>query len=169
MRYLAAGVPVGLGVDGSASNDGNHLLGEARQAMLLARLDLGLRRDGDGLRQDGDSLRQDGDGPRPDRPWMGAREALRIATRGGAELLGRSDIGALAVGALRRLLHARSRRHRLCGGTRRPVAAALFCAPQPARHTVIHGRHVVVDGRIATLDIAPVIAAHNRHAARLLG
>ncbi len=146
MRYLAAGVPVGLGVDGSASNDSGNLLLEARHAMLLARLDRGLRQEG---------------------PWMGAREALRIATRGGAALLGRDDIGALAVGRCADFFTLDLGAIAYAGALADPVAATLFCAPQPARHTVIHGRQVVVDGRIATLDIAPVIAAHNRHAARL--
>ena len=76
--YRAGGVPVGIGVDGSASNDGNHLLGEARQAMLLARLDAAPSLHGG---------RQ-----------MAAREALEIATRGGAEVLGRTDIGSLEIG-----------------------------------------------------------------------
>ncbi len=148
MRYLAAGVPVALGVDGSASNDGGNLLLEARQAMLLARLERGLRREG---------------------PWMGARDALRIATRGGAEVLGRDDIGALAVGRCADFFTLDLGAVGYAGALADPVAAVLFCAPQAARHTVIHGRPVVQDGRIATLDLSPVIAAHNRHAARLLG
>lgn len=155
MRYLAAGVPVALGVDGAASNDGGQMLGEARQAMLLARLDRGLRQAGRGASEAG--------------PWMGAREALRIATRGGAEVLGRTDIGALAVGRCADFFTLDLGAVAYAGALADPVAATLFCAPQPARHTVIHGRRVVEDGRIATLDLAPVVAAHNRHAARLRG
>ena len=81
-KYRAAGVAVGLAVDGSASNDSSNLLLEARQAMLLARLDLGLRREGKALPAD----------------WMTAREALEIATLGGARVLGRDDVGSLEAG-----------------------------------------------------------------------
>ena len=79
-----AGVPVGLGVDGSASNDGSELLGEARQAMLLARVAPGPQG------AQGETI----SGPAA----MSARTALEIATRGGARVLGRNDIGAIAPG-----------------------------------------------------------------------
>ena len=77
-RYLAAGIPVGLGVDGSASNDSSHLLAEARQALLAARLGRALERS--------------------EAPMLTARAALRVATRGGAGVLGRTDIGSLEPG-----------------------------------------------------------------------
>ncbi|MCJ7512869.1 MAG: 8-oxoguanine deaminase, partial [Anaerolineales bacterium] len=81
LRYLMAGVPVGLGVDGSASNDGSHMLGEARQALLISRLGTALRPAAD-----------------PPQSLITARQVLEMATRGGAAVLGRSDIGSLAVG-----------------------------------------------------------------------
>ncbi len=83
-EYRKAGVKVGLGVDGSASNDGSNLLAEVRQAMLMARLRAGIL---------GASLSTS-----PDLPIMTAREALELATRGGAAVLGRNDIGSLEPG-----------------------------------------------------------------------
>jgi len=81
--FLKAGVKVGIGVDGSASNDSSHLMAEARQAMLLARLNAGLK--GASLSSTGSEI-------------FSARQALELATRGGAAVLGRKDIGSLEVG-----------------------------------------------------------------------
>ncbi len=148
-RYLAAGVAVGLGVDGSASNDGGDLLAETRQAMLLARLALAV------------------DEP-ADPAWFTAREAIELATLGGAAVLGRDDIGALEAGRCADFFTLDLQTIGYAGALADPVAAILFCAPQRARHTFVHGRAVVRDGRIATLDMQPVVAEHNRHAARLL-
>ena len=148
---LDAGVPVALGVDGSASNDANHLLGEARQAMLLARLARAER------------------GERFASAAMTAREALGLATRGGAAVLGRAALGQLAPGCACDFFTLDLDTLAFAGALADPVAAVLFCAPQTARHTVIGGRFVVRDGRIATLDLAPVIEAHNRYAAQLAG
>ena len=89
-QYRAAGVNVGLGVDGSASNDGSHLLAEVRQAMLLARVKEGIT---------GYSLSND-----PNRKLMTARDALWLGTRGGAAVLGRKDIGSLETGQVRGFL-----------------------------------------------------------------
>ncbi len=150
-QYRAAGVPVGLGVDGSASNDGSHLLAEARQAMLLARLALAeAERYG----------RADG-GP-PPATQMPAREALEIATLGGAAVLGRDDIGALASGKCADFFALDLRRLPFAGALHDPVAAALLCAPQPAACTVVHGRLIVQDGQIATVDMGPVVERHNQ-------
>lgn len=151
-KYRAAGVKVGLGVDGSASNDSSNLLAEARQAMLLARLQLSL----------------DQSNPVQANDWMTAREALELATIGGARVLGRSDIGSLEPGKCADFFSLDLNTIGYAGALHDPVAAVLFCAPQPARHTVIHGRPVVRDGEIVTMDMRPVIAAHNRCAARLL-
>ena len=150
-RCLDAGVRVALGVDGSASNDGNHLLGEARQAMLLARLARAER------------------GEAAAASAMTAREALSLATRGGAAVLGRDALGLLAPGSACDFFTLDLETLAFAGALADPVAAVLFCAPQPARHTVVGGRFVVRDGRIATLDVAPVIEAHNRFAASLAG
>ena len=152
-KYRAAGVKVGIGVDGSASNDASNMLLETRQAMLLARLQLGL---GQGSTTD-------------EKAWMTAREALELATLGGAQVLGRDDIGALEVGKCADFFSLDLETVAYAGALHDPVAAVLFCAPQPARTTVINGRVVVQDGRIATMDMRPVVAAHNRCAARLAG
>ncbi|TLU73007.1 8-oxoguanine deaminase [Lichenicoccus roseus] len=156
MKYLRAGVPTGLGVDGSASNDGSNMLAETRQAMLLARLQLGL-----------DTNVEPG-AERDPASWMSARQALELATRGGAEVLGRQDIGALEVGRRCDFFTLDLQAVGYAGGLIDPVAAIVFCAPQNARTTVVEGRIVVQDGRIATLEMDAVIAEHNRHAQRLV-
>jgi len=148
-KYLQAGVRVGLGVDGSASNDGGHLLAEARQAMLLARLNLAV----------------DPDAP---RVWTAARDVLEVATRGGAAVLGREDIGALQTGRCADFFTLDLDAIGYAGGLSDPVAAVVFCAPRTVKHCWVHGRPVVTDGRIVTIDMATVVAEHNRHAATLL-
>jgi cytosine/adenosine deaminase-related metal-dependent hydrolase len=161
-KYLAAGVKVGLGVDGSASNDGCNLLLETRQAMLLARLKMGLRP------PEGPETVLSTSDPLRAKEWMTAREALEIATRGGAAVLGRTDIGALEPGKCADFFTLDLGHVNYAGGLGDPVAAVVFCAPTAARHTVVGGRLVVDNSRIATLDMGPVIAEHNRHASRLL-
>ncbi len=148
-HYLEAGVHVGLGVDGSASNDGSNMLAEARQAMLLARLRMATM-------------------PTTHRVWTSARDVLEVATRGGAAVLGRNDIGALEPGSCADFFTLDLNTIGFAGGLSDPVAAAIFCAPQPARHTYVHGRPIVTDGRIVTLDMERVVHEHNVHAARLL-
>lgn len=164
-KYLHAGVKVGLGVDGSASNDSSNMLLEARQAMLLSRLQMGL------LPPEGPRkhflLSQSH--PLRSNEWMTARQALELATLGGAAVLGRNDIGALEAGKCADFFTLDLNTINYAGALHDPVAAVLFCAPQNARHTVINGRTVVEDGRITTLDMEPVIAAHNRHSRELAG
>ena len=138
-----AGVPVGLGVDGSASNDGANQLGEARQAMLLQRV-LG--------------------GPAA----LTARDALAMATRGGAEVLGRDDIGEIAVGKAADLAVFDLQHIGFAGALHDPVAALLFCQPVPAAYTIVNGNVVVREGRLTTLDLPNLVADHNRLAAKLL-
>ena len=160
-KYRAAGVHVGLGVDGSASNDASHILLEARQAMLLARLRMGL------LPPEGpQTLLSTSDPLRADE-WMTAREALEIATRGGAAVLGRSDIGVLAPGMCADFFSIDMNTVDYAGALNDPVAATVFCAPQKARYTVIDGRVVVESGRVTTVDMEPVIEAHNRFSREL--
>jgi cytosine/adenosine deaminase-related metal-dependent hydrolase len=156
-KYLAAGVKVGLGVDGSASNDASNMLLEARQALLLARLRLGLLPP-EGPRKflwlsQSDPLRAE--------EWMTAREALELATRGGADVLGRNDIGSLETGKCADFFSIDLHTVDYAGALNDPVAATLFCAPQKARFTVINGRVVVESGTVVTVDMAPVIRAHN--------
>jgi cytosine/adenosine deaminase-related metal-dependent hydrolase len=143
-----ARVRVGLGVDGSASNDGNHLLGEARQAMLLQRVGW------PGFESSADRF--------------SARESLELATLGGAAVLGRDDIGSLEVGKAADLVGYRvdGLNHAGAGGD--PVAALLTCAPTNAWMSVINGRCVLEQGRIVDLDLPALVEQHNHHAARLL-
>ncbi|MBS7539722.1 8-oxoguanine deaminase [Ancylobacter lacus] len=159
--YRAAGVKVGLGVDGSASNDGNHLLAEARQAMLLARLRIALRP------PEGPDTTLSTSDPSRDGEWMSAREALELATLGGAAVLGRADIGALEPGRCADFFALRLDDLAFAGGLSDPVAATVFCGPHRADLTVVGGEVIVAEGRLATLDLPAVIAEHNRHAARL--
>jgi 8-oxoguanine deaminase len=153
-EYLAAGVNVGLGVDGSASNDSSNMLAEVRQAMLLARLNEGIS---------GYSLSND-----PSRKLLTARIALRLATRGGAAVLGRSDIGSLEPGKCADFFAINLNRLEYAGGMHDPVAVAVFCQPVRADYTVIGGRFVVREGRLDTLDEMQLVEQHNRAAKRLL-
>lgn len=161
-QYLDEGVKTGLGVDGSASNDGNHLLGEARQAMLLARLKMGL------LPPEGPRTVISTSDPLRAKEWMTAREVLEVATLGGAAVLGRNDIGALEPGRCADFFSLDLNQVAFAGGLSDPVAAALFCVPPRAVYTVVDG-HVIVDrSELATVDLAREVAAHNQNARRLI-
>ena len=138
-----SGVPVGLGVDGSASNDAGHLLQEARQAMLLQRVVGGAGA-------------------------MSAREALEIATLGGARVLNRDDIGALAPGMAADFAAFDLRQPGFAGANHDPVAALVFCHPPSVSLSVINGRVVAREGRISTVDLPVVLERHNRLAKTLL-
>jgi cytosine/adenosine deaminase-related metal-dependent hydrolase len=162
-RMLDAGVPVGLGVDGSASNDGAHLLGEARMGLLLARVGRAMEPPAtgpDGRLRPGCDL-----GPAE----MTARDMLAVATRGGAQVLGRDDIGHLAPGMAADLALFDLRTLPFAGGAvHDPVAALLLCAPAQAAWTVVDGRIVVREGRLATVDAGPLVERHNRLAQALV-
>ena len=135
-----AGVKVGLGVDGSASNDGNHLLGEARQAMLLQRVGW------------------PGFESRADR--FSAREVLELATLGGAGVLRRDDIGSLEPGKAADFVAFRIDDLQHAGSLVDPLAALVTCAPTQAWLSVINGRVVVADGQLLDVDLAPLIERH---------
>ncbi|MDW8326314.1 MAG: 8-oxoguanine deaminase, partial [Anaerolineales bacterium] len=161
--YRAAGVKVGLGVDGSASNDSSHLLAEARQAMLLARL--ALAEEDRRLRMtNGNQPSAVGDPP----SQLTAREALELATLGGAAVLGRDDIGALAPGKCADFFAVNLNRLDFAGAWHDPVAAVLFCTPAKADYTFVHGHGVVRGGFIATVEMPPVIEKHNALARKLI-
>ena len=156
-RMLDAGVAVGLGVDGSASNDGAHLLGEARQALLLARVGRSLQP------PQADAQGQTRYGCDAGPAQMNARDALDLATRGGARVLGRDDIGHIAPGMAADLALFDLRALGFAGAAvHDPVAALLLCAPANAAHTTVNGRVVVRQGQLATLDLGPLIERHNR-------
>ncbi len=149
-RFRREGVRVGLGVDGSASNDSSHMLAEARQALLLSRL--------------GSAARPEID---EEPGLLGARLALELATRGGAAVLGRDDVGSLEVGKCADFVAVRLDRLPLAGAQHDPVAALVLCAPAQVDFNVVHGRPVVEEGRLTGLDLPPLIEQHNRAAARL--
>ena len=133
---LDAGVAVGLGVDGSASSDSGHMLNEARQAMLLQRVLGGAAS-------------------------MQAREALRLATRGGAAVLGRDDIGQIALGQAADFAIYNMNCIDFSGSHTDPIAALVFCGPVKTTHTIINGQVVVEDGRLTRLDTAQLLARHS--------
>ncbi len=153
-EYLAAGVKVGLGVDGSASNDGSHLLAEVRQAMLLARVREGIT---------GFSLSND-----PSRTLLTARQALWLGTRGGAAVLGRADLGSLEPGKCADFFALRLDHLEYAGALHDPVAAVVFCQPHRVDYTVVGGRVIVQEGQVVTVDEARLVEQHNRAAKRLI-
>jgi 8-oxoguanine deaminase len=150
---LAAGVKVGLGVDGSASNDSSNLLLEARQAMLLSRLE--------------GAEEQRRDPAQKSRSQLSARTALEVATIGGASVLGRSDIGSLEVGKCADFTAINLNRLEF-SGSHDPVAAVVFCATPRVDYTVVHGRVIVREGHLVTLEERDLVAEHSRHAKKLL-
>ncbi|HPG80817.1 MAG TPA: 8-oxoguanine deaminase, partial [Piscinibacter sp.] len=141
-----AGVPVSIAVDGSASNDSGHMLGEARMALLLQRV---------------------AHGPTNGPSAMTAREVLEIATRGGAQVLGRDDIGVLAPGMAADIVTVKLDEIGLAGALHDPLAALFFCHVPRVSHSIVNGRVVVRDGQLATLDLPRLIERHNALAARL--
>lgn len=152
-EYRKAGVNVGLGVDGSASNDGSHLLAEVRNAMLLSRVKEGIT---------GYSLSND-----PNRKLMTAREALYLGTRGGAAVLGRSDIGSLEPGKCADFFAVDLERIEFAG-MHDPVSAVVFGQSVRVDYTVVGGRLIVKEGSVVTVDEGKLIERHNKSARRLL-
>jgi 8-oxoguanine deaminase len=151
-KMLNAGVPVGLGVDGSASNDAAHMVNEARQAMLLARV--------------GRALEPFGCDHGPAE--MTARNALSIATTGGAQVLGRKDIGHLAPGMCADLALFDLTTLAFAGGAiHDPIGSLLLCASQQAAYTLVNGQVVVRQGNLTTVDLGPLIEKHNQLALKL--
>ena len=140
---LDAGMKVGLGVDGSASSDSGHILNEARQTMLLQRVNQG-----------GNA--------------MSAREALATATRGGASVLGRDDIGMLAPGMAADIACFDRRSVDFAGSDWDMLASLLFCGPVKASHTIINGRIVVAKGQLASMDMDRLLSNHWRMAHDLM-
>ncbi|MDE2853256.1 MAG: 8-oxoguanine deaminase [Chloroflexota bacterium] len=142
-QMLDCRVKVGLGVDGSASNDSGHLLGEARQALLLQRA-------------------------QGDPAALSAREALELATRGGAAILGRDDIGQIAAGKSADIVAFRLDGLEMAGGLHDPLAALIFCQPPSVDLSIINGEIVVEDGNLLTVDLPLLIEKHNKISLQLI-
>jgi cytosine/adenosine deaminase-related metal-dependent hydrolase len=140
---LDRGMKVGLGVDGSASNDGSHLLAEARQALLLQRVQQGATA-------------------------FSAYDALWLATRGGASVLGREDIGQIAPGFAADLIAINLNRVEYAGALHDPLGAVIFCAPRGVDFSMINGHTVIREGQLTTVDVPCIIERHNRISASLL-
>lgn len=154
MAMLQAGVKVGLGVDGSASNDGSHMLAEVRQTLLLSRLNAAL----------GGASQTNAGAP----ALMTARQALEIATLGSASVIGRQDIGSLEIGKCADFFAVSLNKIAFAGGLHDPVAALVFCSPVTVDYTVVGGKFVVKDGQLMNLDLNRLMEDHNRAARRLL-
>jgi 8-oxoguanine deaminase len=144
-ELLDAGVPVGLGVDGSASNDTSNMLAEARQALLAHRRD-----------------------PEPAR-WLGAQDVLSMATRGGARCLGRDDVGSLEPGKAADLVLVDTRRLSYAGAGGDILAGLVFSPfPEPVDTVMVNGRIVVEGGRLTGVDEEALAARAESIAGRLL-
>ena len=150
-RYLKAGVKVGLGVDGSASNDSSHMLAEARQAMLISRL--------------GSATDPEVHGK---ETLLSARQALEMATLGGAKVLGRSDVGALRPGMCADFIAISLNRIEFAGAQHDPVSAVVFCHPLNVDYNYVHGKPIVAEGKFLSLEIEDLIAKHNKAAQQLI-
>jgi 8-oxoguanine deaminase len=150
-RYLAKGVDVGLGVDGSASNDSSHMLAEARQALLISRV-------GSAVAPEIDDQER----------LLTARQAMEMATLGGAKVLGRSDIGSLESGKCADFIAIDLNRMEFAGGLHDPVSAVIFCQPVYVDYNFVHGRAIVSHGDLTKVDMDKLIALHNSAARRLV-
>jgi cytosine/adenosine deaminase-related metal-dependent hydrolase len=138
-----AGMRVGLGVDGSASNDGSHMLDEVRHTMLLQRVAHGA-------------------------DAISARQALRMATRGGASVLGRDDIGHLAPGMSADFIGVRVDGLATAGGAvHDPLASLVFCRLGNVDLSVVNGKVRVADGKLIDVDLPKLVERHNRLAREL--
>jgi len=163
-EYRKAGVNVGLGVDGSASNDGSHLLAEVRNAMLLSRVKEGIT----GFSASPRAERSDSADEAPvERTLMTAREALYLGTRGGAAVLGRKDIGSLEVGKCADFFAVNLNKLGFAG-MHDPVSAIVFGQPVNADYTVVNGKFIVKEGHLVTVDERKLVEKHNKAAKRLL-
>ena len=154
MTMIEHGVKVGLGVDGSASNDSSHMIAELRQAMLISRLGAGLS----GASLSGESA----------PPLMPARTAIEIATRGSASVLGRNDIGSLEAGKCADFFAVDLNQLDYAGAMHDPVAAIALCGPVKANYTVVGGKTIVQEGHLTTIDLPLLMEKHNRIASQLL-
>ncbi len=143
-EMLNAGVKVGLGVDGSASNDSSHVFTEARQAMLLQRVKNGAA-------------------------VFSVQEALELASKGGASVLGRDEIGALEPGKAADFVGVNLNTLSMAGGAiHDPLAASLLCTVDKVDLSVINGKVVVRDGKLLTIDVGKLVERHNEIAEEIV-
>ncbi|MCS7287229.1 MAG: 8-oxoguanine deaminase [Anaerolineae bacterium] len=144
VEMLKVGVKVGLAVDGSASNDSSHMLAEARQALLLQRVRYGASS-------------------------ISAEDVLELATRGGAKVLGRDDIGSLEPGKAADFIGIRLERLEYAGASvHDPVASLIFCSPVKVDLAVVNGKVVVEDGNLLTVDLEKIVRKHNSIARKMV-
>jgi len=161
-EMLRQGVNVGIGVDGSASNDSTHLLAEVRQAMLLQRINP-VANNRALLERAADTRAGDRLPPLPaDATSLTARQSLELATRGGAAVLGRDDIGALAPGMSADFIAFDTSGIHFAGAQEDLVSALIFCHPQNVNLSVVNGRIIVQDGHLTTIEVESVIERHNQ-------
>jgi len=142
-KMLNKGVDIGLGVDGSASNDSGNLLNEARQALYLQRVN-------------------------NNKSNLNARQALWLATAGGAKVLNRNDIGSLKLGNCADFAIYDLSNLELAGAVDDPIGALIFCGPLKSKYTICNGKILSVDNNIINLDIEETIAKHNTLSLSLL-
>ena len=142
-KMCDAGVKVGLGVDGSSSNDSGHMLNEARQAMLLQRVG-------------------------GDPAALTAREALALATRGGASVLGRDDIGKIAMGYAADFAAFDLNAIDFAGAHADPLAGLVFCGPVKASWTIVAGKIIVAEGVLRSLDLNELMQRHRKFSIDLI-
>ena len=136
-QMLDTGVKVGLGVDGSASNDSGNMLNEARQTMLLQRVN-------------------------SKASTMTAREALKVATKGGASVLNRDDIGMLVPGYAADITAFKRDNVDFSGSDWDPVASLIFCGPSKANYTIINGKIVVSEGQLTSIPMEKLVHEHSK-------
>jgi cytosine/adenosine deaminase-related metal-dependent hydrolase len=142
---MAAGAPVGLGVDGSASNDSSNMLAELRQALFAHR-----------------------PGREPE-DWLTAEDVFWLATRGGARCLGRDDVGSLEPGKAADLVLVDTRRLSYAGAGSDPLAALVFSPwPEPVDTVMVNGRVVVEGGRLVDVDVERLVAEAEAASSALL-
>ena len=142
-KMLSKGIDIGLGVDGSASNDSGNLLNEARQALYLQRVN-------------------------NNKSNLNARQALWLATAGGAKVLNRNDIGSLKLGNCADFAIYDLSNLELAGAVDDPIGALIFCGPLKSKYTICNGKILSVDNNIINLDIEETIAKHNTLSLSLL-
>ena len=151
---LSKNVKIGIGVDGSASNDGSHMLNEVRQAMLISRLRAGL---------EGASLSGEGNSP-----LMTARQALELGTIGSASVLGRTDIGSLAAGKCADFIAVDINQLNYAGALHDPLAALVLCSSINVNYNVVGGKFIVKEGNFLPLELNTLIENHNSASIALL-